>query len=231
MNIVTPCCSKRVRISRIWRRPTGSTPSVGSSRISSDGRMDQRLRQPQALQHALRILAEPEGAPLGQAHQLEQLGNQLLAARGVHARKSGVKIQHAGAGKVRGKAMVLGQVPDGTPGFGFAGIAAENQSIAGGRMHRRQQQLDEGGLARAVRAEQSENGAARHAQRDVVYRRHFAPRPTGAIDLRQAAGLDGVLGLPLTSCIRRIRGKGLFPEPAGRRAEASDRVRIARDMS
>ena len=37
MKIVTPCSSSTLRISRMWRRPTGSTPSEGSSRISSVG--------------------------------------------------------------------------------------------------------------------------------------------------------------------------------------------------
>ncbi len=94
--------------------------------------MNESLRQSQTLQHAFGIFADPHGGPLAQAHQFQLLGNQLLSARSVHARERRVKIEHAGASEISGKAVILRQVPDGTARLRLAGIAPEDQGRAMG---------------------------------------------------------------------------------------------------
>ena len=62
-NTVQPRARKpRIR-SRTSRRPSGSRPDIGSSRNTTSGSFEQRLRQADALHHALRELAQAH-APL-----------------------------------------------------------------------------------------------------------------------------------------------------------------------
>ena len=133
--------------------------------------------------------------PLAQAHQLQLLGDQLLSARCVDARERRVEIEHAGAGEVGGKAVILRQVPDGPAGFGLAGIAAEDEGAAFGRPDGGEQGLDEGGLSRPIRSKQSEDGATANLQRNAVNGPDLAPRPSGSVDFGEVLSFDGVFGV------------------------------------
>ena len=157
--------------------------------------MNQCLRQAQPLQHAFGIFADPHGAPLAQAHQLQLLGNQLLSPCGINARERRVEIEHAGTGKVSGKAVVLRQVSDGPPRLRLAGIAAEDERGAVGGAHSRQQSLDECGLPCPIGPQQTEDYTAANAQRNAVNGAHLPPLPAGDVNLREVLGFDRVFGV------------------------------------
>ncbi len=159
------------------------------------GRMNESLRQSQALQHALGIFADPHGGPLAQAHQFQLLRNQLLSARCVDARERRVEIEHAGAGKVGGKAVILRQVPNGPPRFGLAGIAAEDEGAAVSWPDGGEQGLDEGGLSRPIRSKQPEDGAAANLKRNAVNGADLSARPAGNVDFGEVLSFDGVCGV------------------------------------
>src|ERR1039457_4131491 len=70
----------------------------------------------------------------------------------------------------------------------------ENLDLPARRVEQTEQQLDRGGFARAVRAEQTEHFAAPHVEIHVVHRARLGPVPEILEDLRQAA--DGDDDLP-----------------------------------
>ena len=63
-NTVQPRSRSRRISARTSRRPSGSRPDIGSSKMTSSGLVDERLRDADALQHALRELAQLQ-PPLG----------------------------------------------------------------------------------------------------------------------------------------------------------------------
>src|SRR5205085_5597246 len=70
------------------------------------------------------------------------------------------------------------------------GRLAEHEGVALGREEQAQEQLDGGGLARAVGAEQAEDLAALDRQVQGAERGLLAPAPEVAVDLGEVARLD-----------------------------------------
>ena len=159
------------------------------------GRMNERLSEAQALQHAFGVFADAHRGPLTQAHQLQLFGDQLLSARCVDARECRVKIEHAGAGEVSGKTVILRQVPDGMACAGIARVPAEYEGGAVRRPDGGEQRFDEGGLPCPVRTQEPENGATADPQRNAVNGPHLAPLPLGGVHFGQVLSFDGEFGV------------------------------------
>ncbi len=86
-----------------------------------------------------------------------------------------------------------------------AGRMAEDLDVAAGGIEQAQQQLDGGGFAGAVRAEQAEDFAAPHLKIHVVHRPRLGPAPEILEDLGQPAhGDDDVRGRRMAGCVWRI---------------------------
>ena len=77
-NTVQPL-ARRPRIrSRTSRRPSGSRPDIGSSRNTTSGSLMMRLRQADALQHALRELPQPHPPLCANAHLVEHAADAIF---------------------------------------------------------------------------------------------------------------------------------------------------------
>ena len=135
-------------------------------RVQADGRLveqqqprvaDQRLGQLDPLLHAGRVGADLAVALLVQADVAQRLGGALL---GRGRREAGHPAQvgdELGGGDVRRQAVVLGHVagqrPDPLPVL--AAVGAEHAGLPARGRQQAEQDLDQGGLARAVGADQA----------------------------------------------------------------------------
>ncbi len=144
----------------------------------------ERLRKPQALAHALGILAHRPLAGMGQAHALQHL--RALAQR--RALQAGEEAQRLQAVQVVVEHHVLGQITQLAPRC--AGAAPDNRraghtDVAGRGRDQAQHHLEQRALARAVVADQAED----LARRDVQV--HTVDGVQRAIVLAHAAQVDG----------------------------------------
>ena len=117
-------------------------------------RSDQRLRDAEALLHALRHRLDPAVARVGQADQLEQLGALGLAAAG--AREPLVQREQLVRRVPAGEAKQLGEVAHLPPRVERAGAGAADLGPSAGRPDEPAGDLDQRRLARPVRAEQAD---------------------------------------------------------------------------
>ena len=78
---------------------------------------------------------------------------------------------------------------------------AEDLDVPLGRVQQAEQQLDGGGLAGAVRAEQAEDLAAPHLEIHVVHRARLGPAPEILEDLGQAANGNDDFAVWSAECV------------------------------
>ena len=117
---------------RIQRMPSGSRPLAGSSRISTSRVAEQRVREPEPLAHAERVLADalaggglvqPDerqqlvDARSGDAHHLRADG-QRLAAAAAGVLGGGVEQDADAAARVRQRVVVARRAPCELPASG-----------------------------------------------------------------------------------------------------------------
>ena len=79
-NTVQPRSRSRRISARTSRRPSGSRPDIGSSKITSSGSLIERLRDADTLQHALRELAQLQATLGADADLVEQPRDARRAA-------------------------------------------------------------------------------------------------------------------------------------------------------
>ena len=101
----------------------------------------------------------------------------------VHAAQSGEVPQQLFGRQVVVEERLLGQESEPCAGAQIAGRLPQDLGTARRRLQQMQQQLQRGGLAGAVRAEQAEDPAARHVKGEIVERAPWprAPEPGGEI--------------------------------------------------
>ena len=156
--------------SQNWRRDSGSTPVVGSSRISRSGSWISAQTQAELLLHAAGQLA---GRPVGEAPQpdtVQQLGDAALGLGPALAEQPGeeVGVLEDRQRRVEVLAQALRHVGDARAGVpakaGVGHVAAEHLDLplldAAGAGDQRQQ----AGLADAVRADQPDHAAGRQVE-------------------------------------------------------------------
>ena len=213
--IVTPWLRERsIRSSQKPSRATGSTPEVGSSRISISGRVHDRDGQREPLADAERqrlgelvgLLAQVEALeqlvdarPDPLARQLEELRvqHQVLAHAELAVEREGL----------RHVADLLAHVA-----LARFDVAAEQAGAPLGHGQEARQHLHGGRLAAAVRAEEAEDLAALDAEVHVVHG-HEVAEAAG-----QALGLDdGLAARAPCAAARAARGaRGAPPRAAAR---------------
>ena len=167
-------------IRRTSARPTGSSADVGSSSRTSSGSAEQGDAEAEALLHALRERPDQVVGPVGQPDGVERRVD-LGRARPDDGRSGqrAVEREHLAGAQPRLVAEQLGQVADAPARLPVAERCAEHgAAVAGGRPGETEQQLDRGGLARAVRPEEAEHLAALDAHRQPGQGR----RPPVALD-------------------------------------------------
>ena len=146
--------------------------------------VQQRLCQPHALQHALAVAAQRAIGRIDEVHAGQQsidAGVQRAASQPIEA---AVKPQQLRRRERVVKTEMLGKKADARARRAIAERGAEHLSRAGCRLDQRQQHLDRGGLAGAVRPEEPEDLARTHAERQI---RHG---DGGTELLAQLLGLD-----------------------------------------
>ena len=188
---VRPSSRSRRISARTSRRPSGSRPDIGSSRKIDLGVVDQRLGQPDALNHPLRELAQLE-APLGAEPDLVEQPRHAGGPLGAPvAEQAGEVAQQLLGGEVVVEVRVLGQVADPPLHLEVAERPAENRRRPGRRVDQLHQQLEGRGLAGAVRPEESEDLARLDGEGQAV-EGAVRPRPPEAdlVVLRKLVRFD-----------------------------------------
>jgi hypothetical protein len=161
-----------------------------------------------------RIPPERERAGIGlvgEAHRVEDLGRAALGPG--HAVEAGLELQRL-AGREEGvEVQLLRDDADGAAGAARVAVDvdAEDPCRARGLHHEAGQDVDEGGLARAVGAQEAEDGAAGHLEVDAVQRHLGRLALAAGVGLAQALELDGERW--------QVGGRGRGHGAGGRRAE------------
>jgi hypothetical protein len=152
----------------------GSRPLVGSSRNSTRGRAQQRLRKAQALAHALGVLAHRALAGVGQAHRSSSMAGALRQRRALQAWQ-----RSAGS---RGRPGCR-RAPRSRAGSRAGGARRESRArprarrrpdLAAGGRDQAQHHLEQRALAGAVVADQAEDLALGDVQVHAVDGMHAA---------------------------------------------------------
>ena len=169
--------------------------------------VDQRLRDPDALQHAARIRPQPAAALGSDAGPVELPRGPPAALGGRVAEQAPDVRQELFRRAGIGEARRLGQKADPAPDGGVAGRTAEDLGAARRRVDQPHQQPQRRGLAGAVRSEVAEHGAPRDVQRHPVERVMHARSPEAPAErLRELAELNHRHG--------RVAGRGGRIRPA-----------------
>src|SRR5690606_27278106 len=118
------------------------------------GIVDQGLGEAQAPDHAFRILAQATPAGVAQADHLDELADALVQDLPGDAEDLAEEAQGLLGVEELVEVGLFRQVADAVLDLLVAGIAAEDEGVATGRRDEAEEELDRGGLARAVGAEQ-----------------------------------------------------------------------------
>jgi hypothetical protein len=130
------------------------------------GTADQRLRDAQALLHALRHRLHTPGRRVAEAHELEQLG--ALGRPALRAGQALVQDQQLVGRRPAGEAEELGQIAERAPRRRRARGRAADAHAAAGRSHQPAGALDQRRLPGAVGTEQSDELALAHDEIDAA---------------------------------------------------------------
>ncbi len=160
------------------------------------GIVDERLGDADTLQHALRELSQLQASLGADADVVQQTVDAGLPVGGAISEECGEIGQQFFGRQVIVEIGVLGQVADATLHAHVAGGPAEELGPTRRRIHELHEQFQRGGLAGAVRSEESEdlprfNGESQPIERAVW---PFAPEANGII-FRQLVGGQGRHGL------------------------------------
>ena len=163
--------SRRPRISaRTSRRPSGSRPDIGSSKITSSGSLRSACAMPTRCSMPLENLRSCSRRSPPMPTSIEQAARAPAALRGVVAEQRAEIHQQLLGGQVVVEVRVLRQVADPALDGQIAERPPENLGAAAGREHQLHEQLQRRRLARAVRAQKSEHLSLADVERQAVER-------------------------------------------------------------
>ena len=148
----------------------------------------ERLRQTEALHHALRVRAHAAVRGVGERDALEQLGRARRTVGFRDAVHLGHQAQRLAAGQERREAVALGQEARRDARRGVLHVHAQDLGAAGRGVRQPEQQLHERRLAGSVGAEQAEGLAGLDGERERLQRDDGAPARVG---LGERLGVDG----------------------------------------
>ncbi len=164
---------------------------------------EQRLGQAEALAHALRVGFQAPPGCMAEADLFQQ-------ARGFgrrHALEAGEVAQGFRAAELRVEGHVLRQVAELAARLQAPRIVAEDPHAAFAGGQQAEDQLDGGGLAGAVVAEQAEHLAGLQAQVEPAQGGEGAVAQGRAVDLDQAHGLGSAAGIRISGWLSRTPGE------------------------
>ncbi len=203
--IARPRSASARRRSRISRRPTGSTPSVGSSRSRTSGSCTSAAARPSLCTMPLENFFTRTSAQSESRTRSSSVGIRALQRARGHPRHPPEDRERRPRGQIAGKPVPLGQVADAAAAFGPPDRNAENRRLPAGRVRQPEQDLDRGGLARPVGPEQAKDLSGLDLQ---VERLPARARPCGR---------NGT-GIPWTVPRRKWRGPSspsIYGDPGG----------------
>ncbi len=119
--------------------------------------MQDGLRNPHPLQHAFGKLAQLHSAHVRQAHPLQHFVDSRRALFGIDAGKLAVVVEQFAGSKIVVKVGLLRQEADLRLHPRIVDFHAQNSGRAGGGEYEPHQQLERGGLARAVGPQKAED--------------------------------------------------------------------------
>ena len=144
----------------------GSSPPVGSSRIRSRGVAEDRLREAQALAHALGVAADALIGSIGEADLVEQLVN-LVRGCGLQAGEQG---QHFAPGHRAVEGDVLRQERNVFTRVVAAGTIAEHGDFSVASRCQTEDHFEKRGLASTVMTDQGDALAGVQLERHIIDR-------------------------------------------------------------
>src|SRR5262249_21358807 len=125
---------------------------------------------------------------------VDQLGRSLFARRRRYVEQPAVEIERLFGIQEAVQVRLFGQVPQPLVFRDVSGVLPENQGLAAGGKQQAQQQLDRGGLARAVGTQQAENLTFADFQIEGFESADFLTAPEIAVNLGQASRFDNNAG-------------------------------------
>ena len=218
---VFPRFASSWRRSRISRRPTGSTPSVGSSSRSTSGSWIRAAARPSRCVMPLENFFTRTSAHSERRTRSRSSGARSPQDAGVHARHPPEDRQRLAGRQVSGEPMPLRQVTDAPPALGVRGRKPEQARPPRGGPGQAQQDLHRRRLAGAVWPKQTKDLALLDPQVDAAQRRDPAGAEAREIDLRRGRRPRWVL--PSTG-VNENRGRKVRPQ---KRNDAVPSVRIS----
>jgi hypothetical protein len=186
-NTVHPASRRRRISARTSRRPSGSSPDIGSSKITSSGSLISAWAMPTRCSIPFENFPQLKTPFPADPDFVEQAaGAGAPFGRAADAEEARVIDQQFFGGEVVVEVGILRQVADAALDRQIAERPAEDLGAAPGREHQLHQQLQRRRLAGAVGSEETEHLAGFHVQRQPIERaiRTLAPE-TYAVVLRQ----------------------------------------------
>ena len=171
-----------------------------AERVEAGGRLveddqlrvvDERLGQADALPHALGVFLEDALLVVGRGRPSRSApAARLRRTAGVEVEQPAVEVERLLGVEEAVEVRFLGQVADAFVLVDVGGGLAEDEGLAVGGEEQAEQQLDGGGLAGAVGAEQAEDFALVDLEVEGVQGGLLLPAPEVAVDLGQVARFD-----------------------------------------
>ena len=165
---VLPSLLSPVMMSRSSLRPMGSEPAQGLVEEDEFGVVDERLGQPDPLQHAPRELAKLEARRPLEPDPRQEPRDPVPPLGPLQGEEAAVEVEELRGGEIFVEVGLLGQVAEPAPGVDVPVTAAEDLDLAGVGRDQPEGAFQGRGLARPVGAEKAEDLARCHAQRDAL---------------------------------------------------------------
>ena len=169
--------------------------------------VQERLRQADALGHALAEAPDRSIDGVGQAHLRDHLVGAPLARLLVHPAEASAQIEELVRLQVLVHVGVLGQVPEATHLVGSGALFSEEANAPRGGKDEAEDRLDRGGLAGPVGAEDPEDLPLLHREIHAAHRLDLLPEEAEHEGLGEALHLEHGLGLAAR------RGLGIEERP------------------
>ena len=184
-------CSRSSRI-RSLISARADRVEAGGRLVEQDqlGVVDQGLGQADPALHALGVFAELAVLGRGQADHVDQPADPLVPLGGRDLEQPAVEVERLLGVEEPVEVRLLGQVADPLVLGDVGGRLVEDQGVALGGEEQAEQQLDGGGLARAVGPEQAEDLAPVDLKVEGLEGLDLRASPEVAVDLGQVPRLD-----------------------------------------
>lgn len=129
--------------------------------------VEQGLNQPDALEHSLGERRKASVGPIGQFHELQQLGYDRLPCFPAHPVKSAVNVEKLGRSQPFMKAEMFRQKADPCTGLAVAQWPAQKSCLAGCRRRQSKKHFDRCRFSCAIWPEKAKDFASSNLERQI----------------------------------------------------------------